>query len=58
MTAPTVSTVFAAVKDVTTGLFGLVGDCATAIVGNPILMIGIGIGLVSLGVGLFHKFVR
>jgi hypothetical protein len=57
MTAATVTQVFTAVKDVTTGVFGVVGDCANAIVGNPILMIGVGVGLLGLGIGLFKRFI-
>lgn len=57
MEATTITGLFDKLGDVTTGLFGMVSDVATAIVANPLLLIGIGVAFVGLAIGLFRKFI-
>ena len=54
---PTISGLFTALEGVTSGIFGLVSDVAAAMIANPVLLIGLGVGFMGLAIGLFRKFV-
>lgn len=55
MTEVTIATLITDIGTVFTGAIGWVGDVATAITGNPLLLLGCIIGFVGLGVGLFRR---
>lgn len=41
---------------VATNVIGMVGDVAAVIVAEPVLLIGVGIGVLGAAVGIFRKF--
>ena len=55
MEGVTVATILDSVGDVFTSAIGWVGDAASTVVSNPILMVFAVIPLVGLGVGLFKR---
>ncbi|MBQ8669461.1 hypothetical protein IJ472_06750 [bacterium] len=55
VTTVTISTILDSVGDIFTAAIGWVGNVATTIVENPILLVFTVIPLVGLGVGLFRR---
>lgn len=57
-TTTTVSTITTAAGSVFDAAIEWVGDVATAIVGQPLLMVFVCLPLVGLGVGLFRRLIH
>lgn len=55
MEGVTISTILSSVGDVFTSAIDWVGDVATTVTGNPILLVFAILPLVGLGVGLFKR---
>lgn len=51
----TISSIVSDIGTVFTGAIGWVGDVATAITANPLLLLGCTVGFIGLGVGLFRR---
>ena len=56
--AMTMATLISIITEVFTAAVGWVGTVATTVAGNPLLLIGVVIGFIGIGVGLFSRLLR
>lgn len=56
--AVTLASVISSIGEVFTAAMGWAGTVGTTIVGTPILLIGVVIGFVGVGVGLFKRMLN
>ena len=56
--ALTMATVLSAITEVFTAAVGWVGTVAETVAGNPLLLIGVVIGFIGTGIGLFSRLLR
>lgn len=54
----TISTILDHVGECVTEGISWMGDVATAVVGNPLLLFGVAISFVGIGIGLFKRIFR
>jgi len=52
----TMAEILAMLGSVVTSVVGILGEVVTAVVAQPLLLIGVGIGLLGSGVALVKKF--
>lgn len=57
-TAGSLSSIIADVSSLVTAVIGWIGEFVTVIVSNPILLIGVLIGLTGLAVGMISRLMR
>jgi len=50
------ATLFDNLSTVTTGILDITKDVASTVVATPVLLIGVGIGLIGIAVGIFKRF--
>ena len=55
MEGTTVTTLLETVGSVVTESISWMGDVATAVTGNPLLLFGVAIGFAGIGIGLFKR---
>ena len=58
MEATTISALLENVGHVVTESISWMGDVATAVTGNPLLLFGVVIGFAGIGIGLFKRIFR
>lgn len=56
--AMTMATLISTITEVFTAAVGWVGTVATTVASNPLLLIGVVIGFIGIGVGLFSRLLR
>lgn len=56
--AMTMATLISAITEVFTAAVGWVGTVATTVASNPLLLIGVVIGFIGIGIGLFSRLLR
>lgn len=54
----TMATVLSTITEVFTAAVGWVGTVAETVAGNPLLLIGVVIGFIGTGIGLFSRLLR
>ena len=54
----TMATVLSTITEVFTAAVGCVGTVAETVSGNPLLLIGVVIGFIGTGIGLFSRLLR
>ena len=54
----TMATVLSTITEVFTAAVGWVGTVAEVVASNPLLMIGVVIGFIGTGIGLFSRLLR
>lgn len=54
----TMAKVISAISEVFTAAIGWVGTVSETVAGDPLLLLGVVIGFVGLGVGLFKRLLR
>lgn len=54
----TMATVLSTITEVFTASVGWVGTVAETVAGNPLLLIGVVIGFIGTGIGLFSRLLR
>ncbi len=54
----TMATVLSTITEVFTAAVGWVGTVAETVSGNPLLLIGVVIGFIGTGIGLFSRLLR
>lgn len=57
-TALTMATVLSTITEVFTAAVGWVGTVADTVASNPLLLIGVVIGFIGTGIGLFSRLLR
>lgn len=57
-TSMSVASIISVISEVFTAAIGWVGTVAETITGNPLLLIGVVVGFVGLGVGLFKRLLH
>lgn len=58
MESITMATVIAAITEVFTAAIGWMSTVATTVAGNPLLLIGIVLGFIGVGIGLFSRLLH
>ena len=56
--AMTMATLISTITEVFAAAVGWVGTVATTVASNPLLLIGVVIGFIGIGVGLFSRLLR
>lgn len=56
--AGTLPAIIAAIGDVFEAGMTMAGTVATTVTGNPLLLLGVVVGFVGIGVGLFKRLLR
>ena len=56
--AMTMATLLSTITEVFTAAVGWVGTVAETVAGNPLLLIGVVIGFIGTGIGLFSRLLR
>lgn len=56
--ALTMATVLSTITEVSTAAVGWIGTVADTVAGNPLLLIGVVIGFIGTGIGLFSRLLR
>lgn len=56
--AVTLSSILSNIGSVFTSAMEWAGDVGTAVVGSPLLLVGVVMGFVGVGVGLFRRLLR
>ena len=56
--AMSMATLISTITEVFTAAVGWVGTVATTVASNPLLLIGVVIGFIGIGVGLFSRLLR
>lgn len=56
--AMTMATLISTITEVFTAAVGWVGTVATTVASNPLFLIGVVIGFIGIGVGLFSRLLR
>lgn len=56
--AMTMATLLSTITDVFTAAIGWVGTVAETVAANPLLLVGVVIGFIGLGIGLFSRLLR
>ena len=56
--ALTMATVLSTITEVFTAAIGWVGTVTETVAGNPLLLIGVVIGFIGTGIGLFSRLLR
>lgn len=57
-TTMTMATVLSTITEVFTAAVGWVGTVAETVTSNPLLLIGVVIGFIGVGIGLFSRLLR
>ena len=57
-TSMSVAGIISVISEVFTAAIGWVGTVAETITGNPLLLIGVVVGFVGIGVGLFKRLLH
>lgn len=57
-TSMSVASIISVISEVFTAAIGWVGTVAETITGNPLLLIGVVVGFVGIGVGLFKRLLH
>ena len=57
-TTMTMATLLTSIGDVFEAAIGWVGTVAETVAGNPLLLIGVVIGFIGVGIGLFSRLLR
>lgn len=55
VTEMTMATLLETITSIFTAAIGWVGTVASTVAGQPLLLLGVVVGFVGLGIGLFHR---